>query len=83
MREAVFLLDHGKSPYQGDVYHQNPLQLLLARGLLQISPLALPAALLVIDLLACYLLAQLALVAGAGKAAGPARLSFDVVVALW
>jgi hypothetical protein len=27
--ESLFLLDHGHSPYQGDVFHQPPLLLLL------------------------------------------------------
>nr|XP_058951570.1 phosphatidylinositol glycan anchor biosynthesis class U protein-like [Pocillopora verrucosa] len=60
VQEGLSLINHGVSPYSGDVVHETPLVLAIFLGLQQISEVLFPLLFVVGDLLVGWLLYKLA-----------------------
>eukprot|EP00117_Sycon_ciliatum_P050143 scpid25011/ scgid35436/ Phosphatidylinositol glycan anchor biosynthesis class U protein; Cell division cycle protein 91-like 1; GPI transamidase component PIG-U len=59
--EGITLLEHGYSPYEGDMFHQSPLLLAFFHGIWHL-PYAVKAVFLILDVLVSYALYKVAVI---------------------
>lgn len=59
VKEGAFLYASGINPYDGDMYHENPIILVLSNALIRKCPSLVPFVFIAIDLMTAILLHQM------------------------